>query len=423
MFEKSKIYLGVLFVIFIAVAFYALDTMKNKKKTAKNCVSINEIISLFVEEENNLEILSHDCKDGIFKVTLNLKKLPLNLIIPNPKAIVQDNFNFFGLAEIYSTARFVKLGSNNLEEIFENPPTLTNDWVGVSGRYKALMFHDPNAFISVSDSSLSFNWQNLEKTELNIYFGNFQEYQESSYGKGVNFFDLSFFYLWSGLKILSNIFLSLMIILGNLCQGYWWIVIIISCILIKVVLYPISKLVTKFEKEVTQKQSLLNPIFAEINKNYEGEVAHNKKMAAYKKFNISPFFTLKPFLISLLQFPIFIAVFNVLGEMPQLKGEMFLWIEDLSYPDQVFYFPFSLPLFGNSINLLPILMTIFSIISISVSENNIKNLESQKNKKRGQYIMSFGFLILFYPFPSGMVLYWMIANMISFILKIFKKLK
>ena len=76
MFEKSKIYLGALFVIFIAVAFYSLDTMKNKKKTAKNCVSINEIISLFVEEENNLEILSHDCKDGIFKVTLNLKKLP-----------------------------------------------------------------------------------------------------------------------------------------------------------------------------------------------------------------------------------------------------------------------------------------------------------------------------------------------------------
>ena len=96
---------------------------------------------------------------------------------------------------------------------------------------------------------------------------------------------------------------------------------------------------------------------------YSGEEAHNKFLEAHKAKGVTPYYNLKPLLVALFPIPFFIAIFNVLGEIDLISGHSFLWIKDLAYPDSIFYIAIEIPLLGNSINLLPILMTILTIYS------------------------------------------------------------
>ena len=149
--------------------------------------------------------------------------------------------------------------------------------------------------------------------------------------------------------------------------------------------------------------------------NYDGEEAHNHLMGAYKELGVSPFYTLKPMLGSFIQIPILIATFNALGEMPQFVGQSFLWIKDLAHPDAIMQFSFTIPMFGNSLNLLPFLMTIITIYSTIIFQNKHAPELEVKRQKRNLYFMAFAFFVLFYPFPAVMVMYWTLSNILYII--------
>ena len=122
--------------------------------------------------------------------------------------------------------------------------------------------------------------------------------------------------------------------------------IVVFSILLKLALSPVHSAVARMQDEVSRVRSLLEPRLAEIKANYDGEEAHNRVMAAHTTLGVTPFYSLKPLLGVLVQVPIWIAVFNALGEMPQLAGQSFLWIDDLAYPDVIAVIPFDVPLFG-----------------------------------------------------------------------------
>jgi membrane protein insertase Oxa1/YidC/SpoIIIJ len=108
-----------------------------------------------------------------------------------------------------------------------------------------------------------------------------------------------------------------------------------------------------------------------------------------------------------------IAVFNALGEMPQFIGQPFLWIENLAYPDVIGHLPFTIPMFGDAISLLPFLMTIVTIYSTVIFQNRHAHEVELKRQKRNLYLMAAAFLVFFYPFPAVMVMYWMLANILQ----------
>lgn len=87
-----------------------------------------------------------------------------------------------------------------------------------------------------------------------------------------------------------------------------------------------------------------------------------------------------------------------------------MWISDLAFPDAVFDFGVHIPLLGNSINLLPILMTLLTVFAALLHQNKIVSAKELRKQKNNLYFMALGFLLLFYPFPSAMVLYWTFAN-------------
>ena len=216
--------------------------------------------------------------------------------------------------------------------------------------------------------------------------------------------------LWGPFAMLAWAVEWLLIFVQTTLVSNWGLAILTLALVIKIILLPLSLLTLKSQRKVAKYQSLLAPKLAEIKANFKGEEAHNRIMAAHKELGISPMFTLKPLLATLIQIPVLIAVFNALGEMPQVMGNSFLWIGDLSFPDSVAPLPVSVPLLGNSLNLLPILMTVVSVTSTLLFRNRGAPASEVKKQKRNLFYMSAAFFVLFYPFPASMVLYWTASN-------------
>lgn len=193
----------------------------------------------------------------------------------------------------------------------------------------------------------------------------------------------------------------------------WGLAIIVFSVVLKIVLFPIGILTVRLQRGVSRVQAILVPQLAEIKANYDGEDAHNRIMSAHKVLGVSPFYSLKPLLGVFIQVPVWIAVFNALGEMPQLAGQSFLWIDDLAYPDSFGFIALSLPLFGSKLSVLPVCMVVVMVCSTALFRNRHLATAEVNAQKRNLYLMAAAFFILFYPFPAVMVMYWTLANMLQ----------
>ncbi|HCG64324.1 MAG: membrane protein insertase YidC [Spirochaetae bacterium HGW-Spirochaetae-4] len=187
------------------------------------------------------------------------------------------------------------------------------------------------------------------------------------------------------------------------------IAIILLTILIKVVLQPFSKK----SMESTSKMQALGPQMEELKAKYKDNPTKlNQEMGElYKKEKINPLGGCLPMLF---QFPIFIALYGLLNKHFELRGAMFIpgWIEDLSLPESILHFSsFSLPLIGSDIRLLPILYGASMIFSFKISQAGTQ--QSGMTGKFMMYGMPVMFFFILYNAPSGLLLYWMVMNVIS----------
>jgi YidC/Oxa1 family membrane protein insertase len=132
----------------------------------------------------------------------------------------------------------------------------------------------------------------------------------------------------------------------------------------------------------------------------------------YKKYKINPMSGCLPLL---LQMPIFVALYQALTKSIALRGAGFLWISDLSMPDAV-PISFTLPIFGNSINVLPLLMVGLMVAQQKVSTKVMGGAVTDEQKQQQRMmliIMPIMFGFIFYSMPSGMVLYWVVNTILT----------
>ena len=213
----------------------------------------------------------------------------------------------------------------------------------------------------------------------------------------------------SWLGWLENILKWILNFLYGLIPNYG-VGIIILTFLLKLALYP----VTKKGMESTAKMSSLSPKMAEIKAQYpDNPTKQNEEIAAlYKKEKINPMGGCLPMLV---QFPILIAFYGLLNKHFELRGAMFIpgWIPDLSMPDTVFTFPFTIPFLGNELHLLPIIYTVSMIFSMKITQNAQTAGSQQGMMKMMTYGMPIMFFFVLYSAPSGLILYWSVMNAIS----------
>lgn len=183
------------------------------------------------------------------------------------------------------------------------------------------------------------------------------------------------------------------------------IVIIIFSVLVKILVYPLTKKSYKSMKEMSRVQ----PLLAEIKEKYKSDPQRMNKetMKLYKEHGINPMGGCLPML---LQLPLLGALFIVFRSTIQLRGASFIpgWIDDLSSADTIFTLPFSLPMYGDTFNILPILMAVTMIFQSKMTMQDPK-------QKAMVYMMPIFMLLIFNQFPSGLNLYYTMFNLLTII--------
>ncbi len=339
----------------------------------------------------------------------------------------ESGFNFYGLASYYNDLNYYVIDNDELQRIDEGEVIKLSQaqWLAVVGRFNVLLIQAKELAIQLDNSTLMFDNPEI-LNQSNAFIKIVTKAELFTVAPELD--QIRYQHLWVPLAWLANMVESSLEAIQIHIVSNWGLVIIVFAVLLKLVLLPVGVMTTRFQRKVSQVQAQLAPQLADIKANFDGEEAHNRLMAAHKNLSVSPFYTLKPLLGSFIQIPILIAVFNALGEMPQLDGQSFLWIKNLAYPDAIiahFSFniaifgytitllPFDIPMFGTTINLLPFLMTVITLFATVIFRNRHAPEAEIKRQKRNLYFMAIVFFVLFYPFPAAMVLYWTLANILQ----------
>lgn len=193
----------------------------------------------------------------------------------------------------------------------------------------------------------------------------------------------------------------------------WGVAIIMLSLVIKVVLHPLTAKSMRSMKEM----QALQPHMARIKEEYKDnpQKMNKEMMELYRKHKVNPLGGCLPML---LQMPVFIALWQALTRAIELRGAGFLWIKDLSAPDALYRLPFSfeIPLIGkmmgpiDSINLLPILMGLATYLQQKLTPTPGTQASQQRMMS---VMMTVMFTLIFYNFPSGLVLYWLVNTVLT----------
>jgi YidC/Oxa1 family membrane protein insertase len=172
--------------------------------------------------------------------------------------------------------------------------------------------------------------------------------------------------------------------------GNWGIAIILLTVLIKLVFYPLSA--ASYKSMAKMKQ--VTPRLTKLREQYGNDRAkmNQAMMELYKEEKINPLGGCLPIVV---QIPVFIALYWVLLGSVELRHAPFYgWIEDLSAPDP-FY-------------LLPALMMASMIVQTKLNPTPPDPVQAKV-----MMIMPFAFGVMFFFFPAGLVLYWLVNNILS----------
>jgi YidC/Oxa1 family membrane protein insertase len=253
--------------------------------------------------------------------------------------------------------------------------------------------------------SLPFKNTAYEKQSFKLYLGPVD--YNTLKGLGNNLEALVDFGSFFGLKFIVRpiaefVLLPLFNFLHNFIPNYGFVIVVFS-IIIKIVVYPL----TKQSYQSMKKMSLLQPKIAEIKEKYKDDQQKISKetMKLYQTYGINPAGGCLPML---LQMPIFVALWGMFRTAIELRQQPFiLWIKDLSQPDIIYDLGFKLPIFGiQEISGLAILMGITTFIQQKMTMKDPK-------QQAMVYMMPIFLTILFMTFPSGLNLYYFLFNLLS----------
>lgn len=326
-------------------------------------------------------------------------KAPTNHVEETYQSVVEQ-YSFFGLAAYYNRPMLYVVSGDSIHALDEGEATLLpgEGWLIASGRFSALAFRDPVGEIVVNEGTQKIFLSSSSSQSAPVFVSDKSTLSELS----PDLEAIKYAYLWGPFATLANVTEKYVNYLHSVFTS-WFITLLVFSLSIKLCLYPLNYATQISQNRVAAIKAKIDPIISEIKLHFDGEEAHNRIMQAHKDLGVTPFYTLKPLIITLLQIPVLIATFNALGEASIIQGAPFLWVADLAYPDSIATLPFAIPLLGSEVSLLPFIMTA-ATLALAFFSNN-------RQLSAGALIMSGGFLILFYPFPAILVLYWALVNL------------
>lgn len=177
----------------------------------------------------------------------------------------------------------------------------------------------------------------------------------------------------------------------------WGLAIILLTITVRILIWPLHAKSTHTMKRMAK----LKPEMDKLKEKYPDDPnkLNTEMMGLYRKFGINPLGGCLPMFI---QIPIFFGFYRMLQYAVELRGQGFLWVDDLSQPDTLGHVA------GIPINLLPVVMAISSFLQIRMTPTT-----GDKMQQRIIMFMPFMFFFFCYNFASALALYWTTQNIFS----------
>jgi len=184
------------------------------------------------------------------------------------------------------------------------------------------------------------------------------------------------------------------------------IAIIILTLLTKIVLWPLGNKSYKSMNDMKRMQ----PLMAEIREKYKDDKKkmNEETMALYRTYKINPMGGCLPMLV---QLPVFLALYRMLYQAIELRHAPFFgWINDLSAPDRLFHFNFSIPFMQPPYG-IPVLTIVMG--ATMLLQQKMSPPPGDPTQAKMMMFMPIIFTVIFINFPAGLVLYWLTNNLFS----------
>ena len=194
------------------------------------------------------------------------------------------------------------------------------------------------------------------------------------------------------------------------------IIILLLTIIIKTLLMPL--MYSSFKSQA--KMRVLKPQIDEINaKIPETDPMRRQQetMKLYQKVGVSPMGGCLPMLI---QMPILFAAFRFFPAAVELRGESFLWADDLATYDSILDLPFSIPFYGDHVSLFCLLMSAVNIIYTKINMAS-QSSAAMPGMKFMTYFMPIMFLFILNDYPAGLNYYYFVSTLITVLATTFIK--
>lgn len=272
-----------------------------------------------------------------------------------------------------------------------------------------------------ADMQTAFDPTGAKATEMQLYLGPndfhlLQEHSEMSCnGKDLELEDLIDFG-WPLFKWINRFFI---LYLFDWLTGWglpMGMVLLLLTLLIKILVFP----PTRKSFMSSARMRVLKPKIDELAKKYpnpeDAMKRQQEQMGLYQQYGVSPMGGCLPMLI---QMPVWIALFNFVPNAIQLRGESFLWADDLSSYDELLRWNADIWPIGDHLSIFCLLFCATNVFNALISMRQQKDQmssEQAQQMKMMQYMMLFMpvmFFFMFNNYASGLCYYYFLSGLIN----------
>ena len=272
-----------------------------------------------------------------------------------------------------------------------------------------------------TETTVFFDPSGEKASQFQFYFGpnQYQTLKESSHlstsGKNLHL-DKLIYFGWPIVRWVNRFFVVYLFDWLNSWGINMGIVLLLLTLIVKAIVFPFT-----YKQYVsTAKMRSLKPYIDKINAKYPNpEDALQKQqetMQLYSKYGVSPMSGCLP---TLIQMPVWMALFFFIPNAIELRGQKFLWANDLSAYDDILHWNFNLPLLGDHISLFCLL---FSIVNIANTLYTMKQQpaggdpQQQKMMKWMMLMMPVIFIFALNNYSAGLNYYYFISTLTTIII-------
>lgn len=187
--------------------------------------------------------------------------------------------------------------------------------------------------------------------------------------------------------------------------GSYGLAIVALSVVVRLAMMPVARLGKRYEEREVQIQLKMAAAMKEVRAKYSGRERFERIESIYSDHHYHPIHSMVSIFPLFIQIPFLLSALVLLIDHPDLVEHRFLILSNISQPDQLLRLGFAAP--GLAVNLLPLLLTAVAIV------DSLIKIGATRQSRARFLIVALALLVLIYPLPASVCLYWLTSNLWS----------